>query len=131
MFMDKKKIISIAVMTCGIIMLIVGVVFWALKLNETPAVADGEYLVTAGSWKLEDQDSLVWNFTEIGKGILTTNNHLNDYTFTWALEDGKILIETDWLYTLNNQFSYKLDQNAGTLLLSDGDNEYRFLAQPE
>lgn len=131
MFMDKKKIISIAVMTCGIIMLIVGVVFWALKLNETPAVADGEYLVTAGSWKLEDQDSLVWNFTEIGKGTLTTNNHLNDYTFTWALEDGKILIETDWLYTLNNQFSYKLDQNAGTLLLSDGDNEYRFLAQPE
>ena len=112
-------------------MLIVGVVFWALKLNETPAVADGEYLVTAGSWKLEDQDSLVWNFTEIGKGTLTTNNHLNDYTFTWALEDGKILIETDWLYTLNNQFSYKLDQNAGTLLLSDGDNEYRFLAQPE
>lgn len=131
MFMDKKKIISIAVMACGIIMLIVGVVFWALKLNETPAVADGEYLVTAGSWKLEDQDSLVWNFTEIGKGTLTTNNHLNDYTFTWALEDGKILIETDWLYTLNNQFSYKLDQNAGTLLLSDGDNEYRFLAQPE
>lgn len=131
MIMDRKRIISIIVLACGIVTLIVGVVCAVLKINEAPAVADGEYLVTAGSWKLEDQEGLIWNFTEIGKGILTTNNHLNDYDFAWAINDEKITIETDWLYRISNQFNYKLDQGAGVLVLSDDENEYRFLAQPE
>ena len=132
-----------------------------------PGVADGEYLVTAGSWVLEDgsnclevveeeteietnsegetieSDSVsgeanceggsgvIWNFTEIGKGTLTTNKHLNDYEFAWALDDDKMIIQTDWLYELDNEYDYKLDQNTGTLVLSDGEKEYRFVAQTE
>lgn len=167
MVMDKKRIVSIVVMVVGLVTLVVGAIFLVLKLNEAPGVADGEYLVTAGSWVLEDgsncveavktetvvesdseaavdssetvdvetncigESGVIWNFTEIGKGTLTTNKHKNDYDFAWALEDGKMLIHTDWLYELDNEYNYQLDQGAGTLVLSDGENEYRFVAQTE
>ena len=72
--------------------------------------------------------SVFWNFTEIGKGTLTTNNHVNDYDFIWALEDGKLLIETDWLYKLEDEYEYALDQNNGTLTLTKGDETIVFRA---
>lgn len=74
---------------------------------------------------------VIWNFTEIGKGTLTTNNHKNDYSFAWALEDGRMTIQTDWLYELDNEYDYTIDQGAGVLTLSDGKHEYRFVAQTE
>lgn len=80
----------------------------------------------------ETNDSgVIWQFTEIGKGTLTTNNHLNDYEFAWALQEGQMLVQTEWLYELNNKYDYTLDQGEGVLVLSDGANEYRFVAQTE
>ena len=162
MVMDKKKLASIIVLVVGIIMLVVGIVFLILKLNEGPAVPDGEYLVSVGNWRLEDGSNcaeevtveetatdenteitneevtnciggsgVIWTFTEIGKGTLTTNNHLNDYDFVWALEDGRMIVQTEWLYELDDEYEYELDQSAGTLTLSDGENEYQFVAQTE
>ena len=57
---------------------------------------------------------------------MTTNSHLNDYDFIWAIEDGKLLIETKWLYDLNNEYDYKIDQNARTLTLINGEEELVF-----
>ena len=128
--MDKKRIISIVVLAVGLITLVVGVIFLVLKLNASPAMADGEYLVSAGSWELDDE-GVIWRFTEIGKGTLTTNNHKNDYDFAWALEDGRMIVQTDWLYELDNEYDYTLDQESGVLVLSDGEHEYRFVAQTE
>ena len=149
--MEKKRIVSIVVMIIGLITLVVGAVFLILKLTSKPAVADGEYLVSAGNWILEQGDNcelmseatssqeakcedgakVIWNFTEIGKGTLTTNNHLNDYSFAWALQDGRMLVQTDWLYKLDNEYEYTLNQGEGVLTLSDGENEFRFVAQTE
>lgn len=149
--MDKKRIVSIIVLIVGLITMIVGSVFLILKLISKPSVADGEYLVTAGNWVLasgggcdltiqpddnsevecDNNADVIWRFTEIGKGTLTTNNHLNDYDFAWALQDGRITIQTDWLYKLDNEYDYTLNQGEGTLVLSDGDTEYRFVAQTE
>ena len=124
----KKKIFSISALAIGLITLVVGVVILVLTLNKGPEIQDGEYLVAQESWKLADSDKVVWDFTEIGKGILTTNGHENDYDFKWAIEDGKLKIETDWLYTLNNDYDYTLNQSAGELVLTADGKEYRFVA---
>ena len=125
----KKKILSIGLLIVGIITLIVGVVFLVINLIAASNVADGEYLVAADSWVMEDSEGVVWDFTEIGKGTLTTNNHLNDYDFAWSIEDGKLTIKTDWLYELDNEYEYQLDQSSGTLTLKDGEGTYKFKAK--
>lgn len=123
----KRKNISIVVLAIGLTALVVGIVFLVINLIAATRGADGEYLVSAGEWALEDGDGVVWKFTEVGKGTLTTNNHTNDYDFIWALEDGKLLIETDWLYDLENEYEYSLDQDSGVLTLKDGDKTYKFV----
>ena len=138
---SKKKLASIIIFVIGMITMITGIVFLVIQLTGGPAIQDGEYLVSAKEWVLEDgsncdsgeesasncEPSVIWKFTEIGKGTLTTNNHINDYDFIWALDDGELKIETDWLYTLENEYEYELNQNDGILTLKDGDNEYKFV----
>ena len=124
--MNKKRI-SLIVLIIGLITLVAGVIFLIVRLNAGPSIADGEYLVSVGGWAEESEPGVVWNFTEIGKGTLTTNDHLNDYDFTWALEDGKLKIDTEWLYTLNNEFEYSLDQGNNILTLTSGDEEIIFV----
>lgn len=121
--MKKKKIISIIVFIIGLIMLVVGIVMLVLNLSKGTAESDGNYLVTAGSWQLKGEEGVIWTFTEVGKGTLTTNNHTNDYDFIWSLEDGKLKIETDWLYTMDNEYAYKLDQSSGVLTLIEGEDD--------
>ena len=140
--MKKKQILSIVIFIIGIIMLITGVVFLALRLTAGDSVQDGEYLVSAKEWVLEDgtncaseetncAPSVIWKFTEIGKGTLTTNNHTNDYDFIWAIDDKTLKIETAWLYDLENEYEYHLDQSAGKLTLTSGETEYIFTANFE
>ena len=139
---NKKTIIAVIVFIIGIATLVTGVVFLVLKLVQSPAIADGEYLISAKNWVLEGDSScsteeaettdctsgVIWDFTEIGKGTLTTNNHINDYDFIWALEDGKLKIETKWLYDLENEYEYNLNQNDGILTLTSGDETIVFKA---
>lgn len=150
--MNKKRI-SLIVFIIGIITLLAGVVFLIVKIVTTPSTTDGEYLVSIGKWEREgaectqskyaedtkcldengesviqcNDSGVIWNFTELGKGTLTTNNHINDYDFRWAIEDGKIIIETDWLYTLNNEFEYRLDQNNKTLTIVKDGEDIKFI----
>lgn len=140
---DKKKSLAIIILIIGVVTLIIGVVFLAVRLNAGPAVSDAEYLVEKGNWEMEPlncpesevirdgcgEAGVIWKFTEVGKGTLTTNNHQNDYDFIWAIEDGKLKIETSWLYTLNDEFNYKLDKGSGTLTLTrDGSGDINFRA---
>lgn len=124
---DKKLIASIIVLAFGIVAAIIGVVFMILNLNTAPGLRDGEYLVDAREWVRQDEPSVIWNFTEIGRGTLTTNNHTNDYDFLWAIEGDRLMIETDWLYELENEYEYTLDMTEGRLTLSNGDAEYTFV----
>lgn len=123
--MKRKQLISIIIFIIGLITLAVGVVFLVIRLNSKPAIEDGEYLVSVGEWTMEDEDGVIWTFTEIGKGKLTTNNHLDDYDFIWALEDGKIKIETDWLYALNDEYRYRIE-NENLVLIRDDSSEVKF-----
>ncbi|MBQ2643543.1 hypothetical protein IJG11_01330 [Candidatus Saccharibacteria bacterium] len=124
--MNKRRV-SLIVFIIGIVTLVAGVVFLIVRLNTGPSVQDGEFLVSVGEWQEESEPGVIWNFTEIGKGTLTTNNHTNDYDFSWALEDNKIKIDTEWLYTLSDEFGYELDQNGSVLTITKDDEEIRFI----
>ena len=124
--MNKKRV-SIIAMIIGLITLVGGVVFLIIRLTAGPSVADGDFLVSVGKWSEDGATSVVWNFTEVGKGTLTTNNHTNDYNFIWAVEDGKLKIETEWLYALENEYDYTLDQGAKILTLKNGSEEIKFV----
>ena len=124
--MNKKRV-SIIAMIIGLITLVGGVVFLIIRLSAGPSVADGDFLVSVGKWSEDGATSVVWNFTEVGKGTLTTNNHKNDYNFIWAVEDGKLKIETEWLYALENEYDYTLDQGAKILTLKNGSEEIKFV----
>ena len=123
--MERKQKISIIIFIIGLVALVTGVVFLVLRLNRKATLQDGEYLVSVGSFQREDEPGVIWDFTEIGKGKLTTNNHLNDYDFIWALEDGKIKIETAWLYDLNDEYEYQL-RDGNLILIRDDSSEVKF-----
>ena len=110
---------GVIVFCLGILVLIGGLVFMIFQLTAKPAVRDAEYLVKVGAWEREDAPGVIWNFTEVGKGRLTTNSHQNDYDFLWAISGDKLEIETDWLYTLDNSYTYVLDQENNLLILDD------------
>lgn len=124
----KSRIVSIVVFVLGIFALGTGVTFLILKLNQGPVITDAEYITSKGEWALEEDggEAVIWNFSEIGKGTLTTNSHTNDYDFIWAIDGDKLKIETKWLYTLNNEYSYTLDREKDELSLQDGENELVF-----
>ncbi|MBR6505763.1 hypothetical protein IKT18_02950 [Candidatus Saccharibacteria bacterium] len=128
---NKKKLIGLIVLICGILACIAGLVFLLVDLLTGPGLRDAEYLVEVGEWVREDEPSVIWQFTEIGKGTLTTNSHTNDYDFIWAISDDVLEIETSWLYTLNDNFEYVLDQDANTLVLTSGDRIITFLANAQ
>ena len=125
----KRQKISIAIFAIGIIMMISGIIYLIISLTRGVSVQDAEYLTSVENWILQDEPNVIWDFTKIGEGTLTTNNHINDYDFKWAIKDGKLLIETDWLYALENEYDYELNQSAGTLVLRANDESYLFVAQ--
>ena len=122
---------GIAVFVLGMVVLLAGVITLIVKKTAQPLMDDAEYLITAGEWVREDQPTVIWDFTEVGKGNLTTDNHLNDYNFIWSLQNGKLSIETDWLYDLNDEFGYTLDQSEKTLTITNPDKnlELKFTAK--
>ena len=121
--MERKKKISIIVLIIGIIALICGVVFLLVRILSAPSTTDGEYLVEIGTWEREGSPEVIWDFTEQGKGSLTTNNHENDYEFSWAIDGDELIISTEWLYTLDDTYKYRIDRSSKTLILSDEEGE--------
>lgn len=119
-----KKKLPLITFIIGLAVFVAGGVFLAINFLAKPQTADADYLVQIGTWSEEGTNgSVVWNFSEIGKGTLTTNSHINDYDFIWALDKDTIKIETAWLYDLNNEYTYTLDQSAQKLTLTDSNSK--------
>ena len=122
----KKLIAGIITLIVGVAVCVAGLVFMLTRLNTAPVMRDAEYLVEVGKWARNGEPGVIWEFTEVGKGKLTTNNHVNDYDFIWAISGDKIEIETDWLYTLNDAYEYAIDQTANSLTLTSADKTISF-----
>ena len=141
---SKKSIFGFISLGIGVAALAASATFFIIKNNEKPAVRDAEYLVSIGKWVMQSESNtepvdcissveeenteptdcisvepttgnVIWDFTEIGKGTLTTNNHIDDHDFKWAIEGDKLKIETDWLNTLYDELTYKIDQKEQIL----------------
>lgn len=128
---NKKKIFGIVVLLIGLVTLAAGIAFMLISKSSVSKMQDAEFLVQIGAWQREDEPTVIWDFTEVGKGELTTNFYVNKYDFIWALEDNNIKIETDWLYTMNDKYSYELDQNNNILTLKKGDETTTFVPAAE
>ena len=124
---SKKKVFGLIVFILGLATLVGGVVFMLINLLRPPTVQDADFLEQIGAWHLKDNSEVVWDFTEIGKGSLTTNFHINDYDFIWRMDGDVLKIETAWLYTLNDEYTYELDQNDKTLTLTSGEETFVFV----
>ena len=125
----NKRIAWIAFIV-GAVALLAGAIYFILNLPQPSTARDAEYLVGIGTWAIKDDsgtENVIWHFTEIGKGTLTTNNHQNDYDFLWAMDGNQLTIETDWLYQLDDAFTYHLDQSANTLTLTRDDTSVTFI----
>lgn len=116
-----KKRLPIIAFAMGVIALVIGIELFVFKSVSEPVMADAEFLVSVGKWVREDTNNVIWDFSEIGKGALTTDNFINSYDFIWAIEDGKLKIETDWLYDLGNEFEYSIDQKTKTLTVKSAE----------
>lgn len=132
--LSKLRKISIAVLVVGVLALIGGGVFFGIKMFGRQELADdATFLTEVGAWQREDEPSVIWDFTsvssgdEAGKGQLTTNAHENDYDFEWLLTDDQLAINTDWLYELNDTFSYTLDQENKKLTLDANGKNWTFV----
>ena len=123
---DKKAIVIFVV---GLAVLVGGLAFLIYKLVAGPSKADAEFLVSSGEWVEEDDPSVIWKFTEVGKGTLTTDGHQTDYDFIWSLDDGKIKMETAWLYDIEDEFEYSLDQGSKTLTIKKDGVEVKLKVQ--
>lgn len=128
--MKNKHKGPIIVFIIGLVMLIAGLAFFIFKIASGPSMADAEFLVSAGKWVREDTSNVVWDFTEVGKGTLTTDNYANSYDFIWALDGDKIKIETSWLYNLGNEFEYELNQNSKTFTIKSADKATKITFKP-
>ena len=117
----QKKIAGVVTLVIGAAVMIAGLVFMLVNLFAEPGLRDAEYLVEVGTWVREDEPDVIWNFTEVGKGELTVNGGGQNYDFLWSIDGEQMIVETDWLYTLDDTYGYEIDQNARTLTLTNGD----------
>ena len=122
----KKKRLPLIIFIIGLVALLGGAGYLIFKIIKQPDLRDAEYLVDAGEWVKEDAEGVIWDFTEIGKGSLTTNNHINDYDFLWSMEGDKIKIETKWLYDLEDEYTYSIDRGSKSLTLTAGEKSTTF-----
>lgn len=103
-----KKPIQYIIFTIGIIFCIGAIIFLCFNIFSANQISIPERLLTVKTWVKDGAPSVIWTFTEPGKGTLTTNNHQNDYDFIWNVEGEKLKIETTWLYNLVDEYSIKL-----------------------
>ena len=122
--MTKQKKISIIIFILGLIVLAAGGALLGYKFLKKPSVRDGEYLVSVGEWQLEGDDSVIWKFTEIGKGVITTDAHASDFDFIWAIDGDVLKLETSWHYLVDNEYHYVLNQSENKLTLTENDKTY-------
>lgn len=119
-------IISGSVLGLGLI----GAALWYFVFRKVePPLSDAEFLVSVGTWEKSGASKVKWIFKEDGKGTLTTNNMINDYEFTWELENDTLKISTAWLYSLEDEFSFSLnrEENSFTVVSKEDEKESVFV----
>lgn len=124
--LTKFRRISIAVLVIGLVALVAGLGFLLWQMFGASRTSDADFLVEVGTWQRQDAPSVIWDFTELGQGQLTTNDHTNDYAFTWSIDGSQLKIDTDWLYTMHDAYDYDLNQTTRELTITKDDETITF-----
>lgn len=97
------------VLVAGVALLIAGAALFVVKIVSGATLRDANTLIEVGAWQREDAPEVVWTFTEMGKGTLTSNGHQNDYDFLWRIDGDTLKLEIKWLYDIESEYTYHLD----------------------
>ena len=116
--LDKKpkKPLIIVLISFFSLALIAGGVFCYFKfLRKSPEILknDVEFLTEVDAWEKTGAPTVIWSFKPDGTGELTTNKE-NYYPLKWYLSNGKLEIDTSWLYELSDAFEISLDRTSET-----------------
>ena len=124
-----KRIIIISVAVFLVLILGGTGLYFYLHRDTSAPLSDADFLVSVGTWEKSGTSKVKWIFKEDGKGSLTTNDALNFYDFTWTLENGTLKIVTDWLYTLEDEFSFTLnrEEESFTVVAKEDEKESVFI----
>ena len=101
-------------------------IFVVFKKEEPVAVLTDRDLLTAHAWEKQDAPTVIWTFHADGTGEITTNK-TNYYDIIWSLsqeeDTHKLEIQTDWLYKLNDSFTFSLDRETDTFTVKNLSDE--------
>ena len=124
-----KRIIIISVAVFLVLILGGTGLYFYLHRDTSAPLSDADFLVSVGTWEKSGASKVKWIFKEDGKGSLTTNDALNFYDFTWTLENGTLKIVTDWLYILEDEFSFTLnrEEESFTVIAKEDEKESVFI----
>ncbi len=130
---EGKKLKRIIIISISVFLFLIlggtGLYFYLHRENPVAPLSDAEFLVSVGTWEKSGAAKVKWIFKEDGKGSLTTNDALDFYDFTWTLENGTLKIATDWLYTLEDEFSFTLnrEEESFTVVAKEDEKESVFI----
>ena len=103
------------VLAAGVALLIAGAALFVVKMISGAALRDANTLIEVGTWQREDAPEVIWTFTEMGKGTLTSNGHQNDYDFLWRIDGDTLKLEIKWLYDVEDEYTYRLKDKVLSL----------------
>ena len=112
----SKKPLIISLIVIFVLLLVAAGVFCYFKFFKTPpgiVKNDVEFLTEIDAWEKVNASTVIWSFKTDGTGELTTNKE-NYYPFKWYLSNGKLEIDTTWLYQLSDAFEITLDRDSET-----------------
>lgn len=107
----KPIIISLAIL---LVLALAGGGFYYFQFLRKPAEIiknDVEFLSDIDAWEKLDSPTVIWSLRADGTGELTTNKE-NYYDLKWYLSNGKLEIDTAWLYGLSDAFEISLDRES-------------------
>ena len=110
-----------------------GAFFLAKFLDEadpTRKFSDAEFLTSFDSWVKSDADSVIWTFDRDATCTVTTTR-VEVFDCTWYLEDDTLGIQTSWLTTLEDEFTFALnrEEKSFTITSLSDQKESTFVAK--
>ena len=113
----KAKIIIALISAIVVISAIAAILIFVVFKKEEPVIElTDRDILSSISWEKEGSPTVIWTFDTDGTGEITTNKS-NYYGIKWTLEEGDtttLNITTDWLYDLNDSFTFTLNRETTT-----------------
>lgn len=103
---------------------VVGVLLYFLVFRkvEPVVVLTERDILTSHAWEKKDAPTVIWTFHADGTGELTTNKS-NYYDTIWQLSQENdtqtLSITTNWLYKLEDSFTFILDRDTDTFTVKN------------